>query len=113
MSKDDSADSSNADDNRLYNARGNRVKIRLGKILHDHGLFAPHGININVEYTLRLPSAEDIMVVQSSQKVEGYSLKDVKIIYETIESPNIYREILSEYDAVDLPYEHVDHYKRE
>ena len=53
------------------------------------------------------------MVAQSGQKVEGYSLKDTKIIYETIESPNIHNEVLSEYDAVDLPYEHVDRYKCE
>ena len=65
MSKDDSADTSNADDNRLYNARENRVKVKLGKILRNHGLFAPHGVNSNVEYTLELPTADDIMVAQS------------------------------------------------
>ena len=45
--------------------------------------------------------------------MEGYSLKDIKLIYETIDSPNIYKEVLSEYDAVDLPYEHVNRHRRE
>ncbi len=49
MSGDDSASTSNKDDNALFKARGKRVKIKFGKILNNQGLFAPSALNGSVE----------------------------------------------------------------
>ncbi len=46
MSGDDSASTSNKDDNALFKALGKRVKIKLGKILNNQGLFAPSALNV-------------------------------------------------------------------
>ena len=84
MSEDDSASTSNKDDNALFNARGNKIKIKLGKILKDRGLLASYGLNNNIQYVMILPSASKVMVAQSGESVEGYSLKDVNLTYEII-----------------------------
>ncbi len=109
MSGDDSASSVNKGDNSLFNARGKKIKIRLGKILRDRGLLASYGLSNNVQYVLSLPSASKIMVAQSGQSVEGYSLKDVNLTYETIESSDLYSQALSEYADTDFPFEHITH----
>ena len=72
MSGDDSANTQVTDDNNLFNAHGKKIKIRLRKILKDRGLLASYGLNNNVEYIL-LPSAKEIMIAQSGQKVKGYA----------------------------------------
>ena len=74
MSGDDSASTTNKRDNALFNARGKRIKIRLGKILKDRGLLASYGLSNNVQYVLSLPSASKIMVAQSGESAEGYAL---------------------------------------
>ncbi len=53
MSGDDSASASDKDDNALFNARGNKIKIKLGKILKDRGLLASYGLL--VRFNFRLP----------------------------------------------------------
>ncbi len=70
MSGDDSADANVADDNSLFKARGKRVKIKLGKVLRDQGLFVPHALNGSVEYIFMTPSASEIMIAQSTTGVE-------------------------------------------
>ena len=109
MSGDDSASTSNKNDNALFNARGNKIKIKLGKILKDRGLVASYGLNSNVQYMISLPSASKVMVAQSRESVEGYSLRDVNLTYETIESHDLYSQALTEYADTDFPFEHITH----
>ncbi len=109
MSGDDSASTSDKDDNALFNARGNKIKIKLGKTLKDRGLLALYGLNNNIQYVISLPSASKIMVAQSGESVEGYSLRDVNLTYETIESHDLYSQALAEYADTDFPFEHITH----
>ncbi len=109
MSGDDSASASDRGDNALFNARGKKIKIKLGKILRERGLLASYGLNNNIQYVMTLPSASEIMIAQSGESVEGYSLKDVNLTYETIESFNLYNQALSEYADTDFPFEYVTH----
>ncbi len=73
MSGDDSASASDKGDNALFNARGKKIKIKLGKILRERGLLASYGLNNNIQYVMTLPSASEIMIAQSGESVEGYS----------------------------------------
>ncbi len=109
MSGDNSASASDKDDNALFNARGNKKKIKLGKILKDRGLLASYGLNNNIQYVISLLSASKIMVAQSGESVEGYSLRDVNLTYETIESNDLYSQALAEYADTDFPFEHITH----
>ncbi len=86
MSGDDSASSANKDDNALFKVRGKRVKIKLGKILNNQGLFAPNALKSSVEFNLKTPSAGEIMIAQSGESVGDYALKEPKLIYESIDS---------------------------
>ena len=108
MSGDDSASTSNKNDNALFNARGKRIKIKLGKILKERGLLASYGLN-GMQYVISLPSADKIMVAQSGENVDNYSLKDVNLTYETIESSDLYSQALEVYVDTDFPFEHVTH----
>ncbi len=91
----------------MLNARGKKIKIRLGKILNDRGLLASYGLSNNVQYVLSLPSASEVMVAQSGESVEGYSLKDMNLTYETIKSSDLYSQALSEYAYTDFPFGHI------
>ncbi len=92
MSGSDDASTSNKDDNALFKARGKRVKIKLEKILNNQGLFAPSAFNGGVEFNFRTPDTSNIMIAQSGESVGGYSLKEPKLIYESIESPEMYSQ---------------------
>ena len=74
MSGDDSTSTSNKDDNAPFKARGKRVKIKLGKILNNQGLFAPSALNGGVEFNFKTPSASEIMIAQSGESVGDYAL---------------------------------------
>ena len=102
MSKDDSADKTVVADKTLVNVFEDRVKIKLGQILNDHGLYAPFGMKGNIRYILFLPKADEIMVAQSGQKVAGYSLEDIRLEYSTIKNSNIYNQALNEYEGRSL-----------
>ncbi len=71
----------------MFKARGKRIKIKLEKILNNQGLFAPSALNGGVEFNFKTPDASDIMIAQSGESVGGYALKEPKLIYESIESP--------------------------
>ena len=47
-------------------------KIRLGKILKDHGPYAPYGMSL-----VTLLKADKIIVSQFGESVDGYKLKDI------------------------------------
>ena len=104
MSGDDSASTSDKDDNALFKARGRRVKIKLAKILNNQGLFAPSALNGSVEFNFKTPSASEIMIAQSGESVGDYALKEPKLIYEFIESPNMYSQAAAEYADTDFPF---------
>ncbi len=60
------------------------MKIKLGKVLKDQGLFVPHALKGSVEYIFMTPSASEIIAAQSGKSVGDYALKETKLIYETI-----------------------------
>jgi hypothetical protein len=109
MSEDDSASTTDEGDNALFKARGKRVKIKLGKIFKDQGLFAPGALNGNVEYIFKTPRASEIMVAQSGEGVGNYALKEVELIYESIESPDAYSPAAMEYSDTDFPFEDINY----
>ena len=108
MSKDDSADKTVASDALMFKILGSRISIKLGQILNNHGVYAPNKMVSDITYMIKLPSAEEIMVAQSGQKIAGYSLENIKLEYETIESPELAELANSEYEiGRSLEYEHV------
>ena len=108
---DDSASSSNKDDNALFKAHGKRIKIKLGKILNNQGLFAPSALNGGVEFNFKTPDASDIMIAQSRESVGGYALKEPKLIYESIESPEMYSQAVADYTRTEFPFMDVSYLK--
>ncbi len=111
MSGSDDASTSNKDDNALFKARGKRVKIKLEKILNNQGLFAPSAFNGGVEFNFRTPDASNIMIAQSGESVGGYSLKEPKLIYESIESPEMYSQAAADYTNTEFPFMDITHLK--
>ncbi len=111
MSGDDSASTSYKADNALFKARGKRVKVKLGKIIRDQGLFAPSALNGSVEFNFKTPSASEIMIAQSGKSVGDYVLKEPKLIYESIESPNVYSQAAAEYADTDFPFVDISYLK--
>ena len=55
---DDSADKSVVADKTLVDVFGGRVRIKLGKILNDHGLYAPLDAGNIIKYKLIFPKAD-------------------------------------------------------
>ena len=100
-----------ATENLLFKARGKRVKIKLGKILNNQGLFAPSALNGNVEFNFKTPSASEIMIAQSGESVGDYALKEPKLIYESIESPDMYSQAAAEYADTDFPFVDISYLK--
>ncbi len=111
MSGSDDASTSNKDDNALFKARGKRVKIKLEKILNNQGLFAPSAFNGGVEFNFRTPDASNIMIAQSGESVGGYSLKEPKLIYESIESPEMYSQAAADYTNTEFPFMDITYLK--
>ena len=56
-------------------------KIRLGKILKDHGPYVPYGMSL-----ITLLKAGKVIVSQFGESVDGYKLKDSHLEHETLES---------------------------
>ena len=73
-----------------------RMKIPLGKVLADHGPYAPYGM-FNFEYRITLPKSEKIMKAQANQKKGEYKLTDMRLEYEVIESENLVKEVKDKY----------------
>ncbi len=111
MSGDDSASTSDKADNALFKARGKRIKIKLGKILNNQGLFAPGALNGIVEFNFKTPSASEIMIAQSEESVGDYALKEPKLIYESIESPDMYSQATAEYADTDFSFVDISYLK--
>ena len=101
MSKDDSGNDATKTDGILDKSVAeiyDRMKIPLGKILADHGPYAPYGM-FDFEYRITLPKAEKIMKAQSGQTKGSYKLTDLRLEYEVIESENLLREVKDRYNV--------------
>ena len=113
MSKDDSANKSNASDALMFKVLGSKVSIKLGQILDNHGVYAPNKMVSDIQYKIRLPKADAIMVAQSGQVIAGYTLESLKLEYETIENPELAKQALSGYElGRSLTYEHVTLFRK-
>ena len=107
MSEDDSADKTVVADKTIIDVFDGRVRIKLGKILNDHGLYAPLDAGNIIKYKLIFPKADEIMVAQTSQKVAGYTLEDVRLEYSSIENPDIYNKALNSFQSRTLVLEDI------
>ena len=99
MSEDDSADKAVVADKTIIDVFDARVRIELGKILNDHGLYAPLDAGNIIKYKLIFLKADEIMVAQSGQKVVGYSLEDVRLEHSSIENPDVYNKALNSFQG--------------
>ena len=108
ISEDDGADNSVVADKTVVDVFDGRVRIKLGKILNDHGLYAPLDAGNIIKYKLIFPKAEEIMVAQSNQKVAGYALEDVRLEYSSIENPDVYNKALNSFQSRTLVFEDVN-----
>ena len=112
ISKDDSGatsgDAEKVSDGLMFNVLGTKQRIKLGKILEDHGLYAPYSMINNLQYSITLPSASEIMKAQSGEAVEGYSLENLELEYETIENQELANEATEIYETgKSLDFDHV------
>ena len=82
-----------------------------GKILNNQGLLAPSALNGSVKFNFKTPSASEIMIAQSGESVGDYALKEPKLIYESIESPNMYSQAAGEYADTDFPFVDISYLK--
>ena len=57
-----------------------RMKIPLGKILGDHGPYAPYGM-FDFEYRITLPQSKKILTAQDGEDKGEYKLTDLHLEY--------------------------------
>ena len=112
ISNDDSGattgDVGKVSDGLMFNVLGTKQRIKLGNILDDHGLYAPYSMINNLQYSITLPSASEIMKAQSGEVVEGYSLENLELEYETIENQELANEATEIYETgKSLDFDHV------
>ncbi len=85
-----------------------KQRIRLDKILSDHGVFAPFHSKLSTTFTITLPSAESIISAQTGENVDGYTLENLELEYETIDSQELAQESSNKYDlGRSLVYQHI------
>ena len=108
ISEDDGADNSVVADKTVVDVFDGRVRMKVGKILNDQGLYAPLDAGNIIKYKLIFPKAEEIMVAQSSQKVAGYRLEDVRLEYSSIENPDVYNKALNSFQSRTLVFKDVN-----
>ena len=73
-----------------------RMKIPLGKILCDQGPFAPYGM-CNFVYKITLPKSEKIMEAQTNETTSNYTLTNMRLEYEIIESEQLASDVRGEF----------------
>ncbi|CAB4003407.1 Hypothetical predicted protein [Paramuricea clavata] len=106
ISKDDEANA-DADATALFGIFGTKQRLKITKILGDHGLYAPYHSANDLQYVITLPQASEIMNAQSGENVEGYSLENLELEYESIENVNLARKSENLYGAErELSFEH-------
>ena len=75
-----------------------RMKIPLGKILGDHGPYAPYGM-FDFEYRITLPLSKKTLKAQDGKDKGEYKLTDLHLDYEIIESEDFVREVRDQYNV--------------
>ena len=111
LSKDD-AQNDDAEAKIALETYGTKQRIQLGKILKDHGLFSGHDLNLRITYNIKLPDAEDITGSTIGESVDGYTLENIELEYETIDNIDLAKQIRQMYiDGRTLKYEHVLSFK--
>ena len=83
-----------------------RMKIPLGKILCDHGPYAPYGM-CDFSYKITFPNPEKIMKAQTNETIGNYKLADMKLEYDVIESNQLAEEVKGKFNlGRSLGYDH-------
>ena len=107
ISKDD-AQNDDANAKIAYDVYGTKQRIHLSKIISDHGLYSAFNLPHWITFDITLPSADEIMEAQSGQKVDGYTLENIELEYETIDKKDLAKEITEKYMVGrTLLFEHV------
>ena len=96
ISKDD-AQNDDANAKIAYDVYGTKQRIHLSKIISDHGLYSAFNLPHWKTFEITLPSADEIMEAQSGQKVQGYTLENIELEYETIDNGNLAKKITGKY----------------
>ena len=112
ISKDDSGatvgDAEKVSDGLMFSILGSKQRIKLGKILEDHGLYSPYSMINNLQYTITLPQASEVMKAQTGEAVEGYTLENIELEYETIENQELANDATEIYEVgKSLDFDHV------
>ena len=85
----------------MFSIYGNKQKICLDKIIHDHSLYAPVSV-------ITLPESNEVMTVEANQTLGSYALQDLQSEYDTIENMDLANEITEKYSTGrSLSYEHI------
>ena len=113
ISGDDTYQTSTAVDG-LHKIFGSTIRIQLGQILENCGLFAPCAVR-EFEFEMRLASNDEILVPRGKDGVIGsYQLTDLRLEYEVIENKTLADEIVGLYDGYHaLSFEDVMSYRTE
>ena len=111
ISKDDSGansgDAQKVSDGLVFSVNGTTQRLQIDKILEDHGLYAPFGMNSNFQYIITLPTAASIMTAQGGSSVGTYTLENLELEYESIQNSDIAVEVTGNYSTGrSLSYEH-------
>jgi hypothetical protein len=62
----------------------------------------------DLQYVITLPAADEIMNAQGGEKVEGYTLENIALEYESIDNIELARKVESQYNAGrKLSFQHV------
>jgi hypothetical protein len=62
----------------------------------------------DLQYVITLPAADEIMNAQGGENVEGYTLENIELEYESIDNTELARKVESQYNAGrKLSFEHV------
>ena len=87
---------------------GTKQRIHLDKIISDHGLYTAFNLPHILTFIITLPPVNEIMEAQSVQKVQGYTLENIELEYETIDNSQIAVDITKRYMVGrSLSFEHV------
>ena len=77
-------------------------------IISDHGLYTGFNLPHILTFIITLPPANEIMEAQSGQKVQGYTLENTELEYETIDNSQVGADITKRYMVGrSLSFEHV------
>ncbi len=102
LSSDDSGlkvgDAGKASDALIHSIYGSKQRIRLDKILGDHGVFAPFNSKLSTMFIIMLPSAESIVSAQTGKTVDGYTLENLELEYKTVDNQDLVQEGSGKYD---------------